>query len=306
MEFAKLKTTIKEFIPAIMARTTDAEVSNSAKVITYYILFSVLPLLIFIGNLLPLFHLPVKAVVDYVKMGLPTQLAKMLIPIMQDILSSSSGGLLSISAVTALWGASRGINILRLSVNKAYQVDPQYGHQALLSVAIRRLIAFFFTLGFVIALFAIFLIFIFGQRFLEWLVPAFHLQADVLLLFSRWKWPVTTATIFFLLWLSYFTLPNAKVKLLEALPGTLITAVSWLAISQGFSFYVTRFSRWSSYGTLGVFVILLFWLNLIFMLYMFGAVFNAVLAQSRHGAVDVRKLGKKTPLVKNIRQKFKN
>ncbi|MFD1672990.1 YihY/virulence factor BrkB family protein [Agrilactobacillus yilanensis] len=295
---------VKAFILAVAARTSVAEVSNNAKVITYYILFSFFPLIIFVGNLLPLLNLNVNSVVSYIHFAMPEEISKNILPIIKSLLTNSSGRLLSIGAITALWGASRGINILWQSVNRAYQIQPQYGEIAVVNAIIKRGIAFLFTLGFILILFAIFMAFIFGQRLLEWLLPIFNLPTTILDTFVRWKWPIAGGVIFIALWLAYFILPNAKVKLLSALPGTVLTSAGWLAISQGFSFYIDHFGSWTSYGTLGIFVIMLFWLNMISMIFMFGAVLNAVIEEYYNGPIEVRQLNELSSSLIKIKRKL--
>lgn len=280
----------KTFGTALVTRTNVAEVSNNAKVITYYILFSLFPFIIFAGNLLPLLKINVNSVVSYIHFAMPEEISKLLLPIIKSLLTKSSGKLLSLGAVTALWGASRGINILWQSVNRAYQIEPQYGEIAVLNVIIKRFVSFLFTLGFIFVIFAIFLTFIFGQRLLEWLLPIFNLPTTILDIFVRWKWPVAGGVIFIVLWIAYYILPSARVKFMSVLPGTLVTVIGWLGISQVFSFYIDHFGSWTSYGTLGVFVILLFWLNMVSMLFMFGAVLNAVIEEYYNGPVIVHQL----------------
>lgn len=297
-------TKVEPFVTALTIRTNEAEVSNNAKVITYYILFALFPFIIFLGNLLPLLHLNVNSVMAYIQFAIPKEISKLLLPIIKKLLTNTSGSLLSISVLTALWAASRGINILRLSVNKAYQVEPKYVSAAFVNVIVRRVIAFFFTLGFAFIIFGLFLAFIFGQKLLEWLLPILKLSTTILETFIRWKWPVASAVVFLALWLAYFILPNAKVKLHSVLPGTLLTGIGWLGLSQGFSFYVTHFGSWDSYGTLGVFVILLLWLNMISMLFMFGAVLNAVIAEQRHGPVAVRQLEEASNSLMKLKEKL--
>ncbi|MCD2255173.1 YihY/virulence factor BrkB family protein [Agrilactobacillus fermenti] len=280
----------KTLISELTQRSSATEIGNNAKVITYFVLFSVFPFIIFLGNLLPLLHLNVENIMTYVNYAIPGQLAKTLSPIIKRLLTNGSGGIASISGLAALWGASRGFNIVRQSVNKAYQVDPQYGDTAVVNAIIRRLVAFLFTFGIVLVIFALSIVFIFGQRFLEWVLPIFKLPSTILDIFTRWRWPVVGIGLFVVMWLMYYFLPSAKIKFVSVFPGTIVTTVSWLAISQAFSFYVTHFGQWDSYGTLGVFVILLLWMNIIAMVFMFGAILNAIFQERRFGPIKVRSL----------------
>ena len=58
------------------------------------------------------------------------------------------------------------------------------------------------------------------------------------------------------------------------------------ALTQGFSFYVRYFARSVlSYGTIGTFIVLLFWMNYSALVIMVGAVINATLEERKYGTI---------------------
>ncbi len=81
-------------------------------VVAYYLLLSFFPILIIVGNLLPYFNITPETVLPYLSEAIPPNVFSFLKPAITDLLESSSGGMLSISVLAALWSSSRGINAL--------------------------------------------------------------------------------------------------------------------------------------------------------------------------------------------------
>ena len=90
-------------------RFNQANVSNEAIVISYYALLAIIPLMIFIGNLLPLLHLKASTVcLAYIEMAIPRSIYQTLKPfIIQYLENGSSGGAAWISGLISIWAASR-------------------------------------------------------------------------------------------------------------------------------------------------------------------------------------------------------
>ncbi len=62
---------VRTFFLSAASRFNQANVSNEAIVISYYALLAIIPLMIFIGNLLPLLHLKASTVLAYIEMAIP-------------------------------------------------------------------------------------------------------------------------------------------------------------------------------------------------------------------------------------------
>ncbi|WP_224214629.1 YihY/virulence factor BrkB family protein [Natrinema longum] len=75
----------------------------------------------------------------------------------------------------------------------------------------------------------------------------------------------------------YVVFPDANVGLREAAPGTIVAAVGWYALSQGFSLYTSLATSYAIYGALGAVFLVLVWLYVGSIILVFGAVLNAVL-----------------------------
>lgn len=270
MKWQRLRTILKQY--------QAAEISKNAVVSTYYMLLSIFPLLIFLGNLLALLKLPVSEVLRYVAIIVPESLYPTIAPLIRSLLTQGNGGLLSIGAVVTLWSASKGVVTLRQSVNQVYDVKaPQ---NALLG----RLISLVLTLLFLIVVVSLVVIFGFGQDVLDYLAPRLNLPAQVLTLFGQFKLPVVGPMLLLILALLQYWLPQVKLHLHCVWPGALFTAVGWLALAQFFALYLRYFARSvTSYGALSTFIILLFWLNFLVQFLLLGCFLTRLLETHFYG-----------------------
>lgn len=268
-------------VKLMMLRSSEASISDNSKVIAYYSLLSIFPLLIVIGNILPYFQLDVMSVADYVQTAVPPTIFDKIMPVLQSLLKKRNDGLLSVGILGTLWAASRGINALKNSINRAYRVEKVQ------NFVLKRLISLGSTLLLLLLLVGLIVVFTFGQQVLELLVPIFNIPKTYVNIFSSLKWPVTGIALFLLLIFIYFFVPNVKMRLRSVLPGAALTTVGWLILAQAFSLYIRYFgTSWNSYGAIGAVIILLLWLNYSATILMVGAVLNVVIEEALHGHVN--------------------
>ena len=76
----------------------------------------------------------------------------------------------------------------------------------------------------------------------------------------------------------YYVLPPVRLRIRDALPGTLVAAVGWLALQVGFRFYAENARQYAAYGVLGAVLLFVVWLYVAGFLLLVGACVNAVLA----------------------------
>ncbi|WP_054777876.1 YihY/virulence factor BrkB family protein [Lacticaseibacillus saniviri] len=286
---ALLKLTLKRF--------NDSEAGTSAASLAYYALLSLFPMLLVVGNLLPYLHLDYRTISDYLAQIIPSNIMSWLEPVIQNLLQNGSGGVLSIGAVTTLWAASLGINGLKLSFNKAYGVSPSQ------NFIVQRLLSMLLTFLMILAVATVLVMFAFGQQFLEWLNTQFGLSDQWLKTFLAWRWPVTLLVVLIAVTFLFYFLPNVRIHFWTVLPGAVFTTLGWIVLAQSFSLYMRYFgTRYSSYGTLGTFIILLLWLNFSAWVLIVGAILNALVAEYFTGHLHSSP-GKVADLIRNQRAK---
>ncbi|MEF9936946.1 YihY/virulence factor BrkB family protein [Carnobacterium sp.] len=269
------------FFETIQRKYQEAEVTNSSVVIAYYLLLSFFPIVIIIGNLLPLLNLDINTILPYFSTIIPEAIYKEIVETIHRLLTSSSSGMLSFGIIAAFWAASKGMNAMQVSMNKAYGVEPRK------NMFVIRLASLAFTLILVLGIVALVLVFSFGQVILNYLTPLLQLPEELVAIFQSVKWPVTLFVLLFVFTLVYYMVPNAQVKVKFVLPGAIFATVGWVLLSQAFAIYVRYFSgRTLSYGSVGIFIVLMLWLNGSGIVLTLGAVINASIDEFRHGKIE--------------------
>ena len=269
------------FFETIQRKYQEAEVTNSSVVIAYYLLLSFFPIVIIIGNLLPLLNLDINTILPYFSTIIPEAIYQEIVETIHRLLTSSSSGMLSFGIVAAFWAASKGMNAMQVSMNKAYGVEPRK------NMFVIRLASLVFTLILVLGIVALVLVFSFGQVVLNYLTPLLQLPEELVAIFQSVKWPVTLFLLLFVFTLVYYMVPNAQVKVKFVLPGAIFATIGWVLLSQAFAIYVRYFSgRTLSYGSVGIFIVLMLWLNGSGIVLTLGAVINASIDEFRHGKIE--------------------
>ncbi|MFC6324138.1 YihY/virulence factor BrkB family protein [Companilactobacillus baiquanensis] len=284
------------FVKCIAEAMGNTNIPMASKAVTYYILLSLFPAVIIVGNLIPLLHLDRKSVVGYIEFILPKDLHSYLIPTIEKVLTSSNKGILSAGIILALWAISRGLNTAQMSMNESYGLDINsiFVEQTFLNYIIRRMLAFIMTFALMFVAVVVIVIFTFGQIFLNWIVPLLGIDSGFLDAFSTWKWPLAIVIMFLIVFALFYFLPNVRLKVHYVLLGTVIASVGMLAVSQLFSYYLKYFgSAWDNYGAIGAIIVFLLWVNMSVTIFLFGNAINVGFAEASEGSV-IKNTGKLT------------
>lgn len=244
----------------------------------YYLLLSLFPIAIVVGQILPLFHITPESVLPYINLMLPENVPQVLDPIITELLTSTSGGILSLSAVGLIWSAGRGVTFLQRGMNKAYGVETKGGY------LIKRTISLIMVVGMILVLIAFIFVFSIGQIALTNLAEFLPAAGVINQYLKDFKWPTIIAFLFVLLMAVYSIIPDVKLKIRAVWPGALLATGGIMALTQLFTVYMQFSSRsFSSYGTLATFFILLIWLQFSCVILLIGAVLNSTLFERKYG-----------------------
>lgn len=280
------KEKITKFACILKDRIAGAEIGNNSVIVAYYLLLSLFPLLIVVGNLLALLNLDPLAALEYLAMVVPKAVMPLLIPLINSLLTSASGGLLSLGVLAALWTSSRGVGFLQQAMDKAYGVLGSG------NFIVKRFFSLVTILLIILLLVAFALVFSLGDIVLQSLSPHFAWADGVMRILHEFKWPVTLGFMFALLSLVYRVTPDVKLRVRDALPGAAFASVGLVGLVQAFTLYLSFSARsFSSYGALSAFFVLMFWLNFSATIVILGAALNAAIAEYRFGKAQVLRSG---------------
>ncbi|MEK0152365.1 YihY/virulence factor BrkB family protein [Tetragenococcus halophilus] len=268
---------ISRFFSIAKERVKISEFTTYSIVVAYYLLLSLFPLLITVGNILPFLSIDPSSVLPYIQEIMPSTIYQFLGPAIKDLLTQSSGGLLSISAITTIWSASKSINALQKAMNKSLGVEQRTG-------IVARILSVLVLILFLFAMVALSLIIGAGQVLLDATQPIFAIPDSFVNIFQTVKWPLTFVALFLLMAIIYWMIPNVKMKLRSVLPGAIFATIGWLLLSQVFGLYARYFATTvSGYQIIGSFVVLMLWLNFAAMIIILGSVLNASMEEFYNG-----------------------
>ena len=186
---------------------------------------------------------------------------------------NSSGTLLGVSAIAALWSASKGIHGLLTGLNRIYGVHEDRGW------LYTRLISVGYTFVFILLVIVTLVFQVFGESLADRLWYGHHPLMDLLVEMIDWRsiWLLVARIIVFDL--VYMVLPNRRNRFLRSLPGAVITALGWQGFSHCFSLYVDRMlsSYTNIYGSVYTVAIGLLWVYCCMCILLFGGLINRLL-----------------------------
>ena len=242
----------------------------------FFIVLSIFPALVLVLSLLRYTGLQVSSLVELLSSVLPAALMPTVEELVLSTYENSTAGLVGISALTAIWSASKGIYGLMTGLNRVYGVAEDRGwlHTRLISVG--------YTFAFLAVLLLTLILHVFGGSLLRLLPISRSLFMRVLtgIVDFRFVLLLTVQTAVFMLLFAF--LPNGRNRLRDTIPGALITSLGWMVISWAFSLYVERFASLKSvYGSVYTLALGMLWLYFCLCLIFYSAAFNQYLEEQK-------------------------
>lgn len=243
----------------------------------FFLILSVFPASMILVGALGYTSLELEDVLSLVAQVVPEPLMPLASRLFAGAYDATSAPLLSISAITAVWSASRGILGLKEGLNTVYGVQERR------SYLVTRGISMIYTVLFVAMLVLSLVLNVFGTTILDYL----HMTTNPVLLFLM---DVIDFRFFLMLLLQtalftamYAALPDRKVGLWESFPGAVVASLGWLVFSKLFSLYVEHYPRYANiFGSLYAAALTMLWLYFCIMIVFYGGVINRYIMEKRH------------------------
>ncbi|MBP3570078.1 MAG: YihY/virulence factor BrkB family protein [Lachnospiraceae bacterium] len=270
--FLSVIRTIRTFT----SKLRDDSVSAFAAQAAFFIILSFFPFVMFLLTLLNYLPVSVGDLQNSFSHILPETVTTVLNTIFSELLAKSSGAVLSVTVIAALWSASRGMLSLVRGLNAVYQ------HKETRNYFLIRGVSMLYTLIFAALLIVTLILLVFGNQLYQFIMTKFPPLGDLALIIMSLRSLVTMAllTLFFLF--LYLIIPNRKSRLLQELPGALLSAGGWLGFSYLFSFYIDHMSTFSyTYGSLTALAVCMLWLYFCMYIMFIGAEVNMFLAAGK-------------------------
>ena len=278
--FAALKGVLKD----VSIRNKALGLNDVAAGLSFWAIVSMFPAVLAFASLLGSIEVLIgKSAADELRRQITDFLARTLPPdseitsTVTNIIQQSRAGIAIVALLSAGWGMSKGFaGLCRGLALVDGQRGARYGIKG-------RLIGLLLGLATLLVMTVVLLQIIVGPLLgFEKLLPG---TSTLLTVWNLVRWPVLVVLV--IAWLTTLLQigpgPHAGVRWRDRLPGALLTAAAWVAVTFGFKLYVAIVGGANPIlGVLGAAIVSLTWLYLLAFTTLLGASVNAALIDRRH------------------------
>ena len=260
------------FARAVSERRIPLYAANAC----FFLVLSVFPALLLVLGILQYTPLEAEGLAELLAGVVPGAFLEKIRHLILRAGSGVTGTALSLTAVTALWSASRGIFGIMTGLNAVYGVPEDRGY------VLTRCISVVYMFLFLLVLMLTLTLHVFGTRILLLLyrLPIPFLDTLTGIIDLRFFLLLFLQTVLFTA--MFMVLPNRKNGFRESLPGALLASSGWLIFSDLYSIYVEKFARLTNiYGSLSAIPLAMLWLYCCMAIVFYGGALNRYLAEQR-------------------------
>lgn len=259
-------------VKQIYDKYAEDEMTVYAAQVSFFIILSVFPFIMLLLTAVQMIPSVSNAKFMEVIVGLvPTDYKALAFRVVNDLSLKSPATMVSVTAITALWSAGRGMFSVARGLNRVNGQGEKRWY------VINRLICSGYTVVFILVCLISLGFLVFGDMIRTVLVDRFPVFTDIVthVINFRVIWILMILVMFFLG--IYTFVPDKKLKLKDQIPGALFSTIGWMGFSFAFSLYFNHIGGKNysyMYGSLAAIVLLLLWLYFCMCILFFGAELN--------------------------------
>ena len=230
-------------IRLFMRKCKSDNISAFAAQAAFFIILSVIPFLMLFISLVQYTPVTESMVMEVVNRTMPGYVSHFLVSVIHEIYNRSVG-LISVTAIVAIWASAKGIQYLAGGLNAVYDIEETRNYIYL------RLRAMLYTL----------MLLIFGNSIQNLLMQYLPIVGRLTRVVLSLRTVIMMAVFILFFAILFKMLPNRKATIKSQLPGSILCAAAWSVFSYGLSVYVDYFNGFSMYGSLTAIVLIMLWL----------------------------------------------
>lgn len=266
----RIKTYNKK-IKFLMEYSNYREINSKAAEMSFYLLLSFFPFLIFTISLVV--YTPIIKLSKYIfllKKILPLSAFNIVSSLIQSAIENRSFSFLILSFILAMYTMSRAVISLIRGMNRSYNIRETRPYFEVLFISL------VFVIMIVVLIFTSMIFLVFGEKLGSFLFNLIGLDQYFMYIWNLCRYIVGVITVIIILMNLYRFTPNKKLSFKQVLPGAIVSTLCWLIASFCYSFYSNNFARYDIiYGSLGGIIVLMTWVYLSSWTILIGCEINA-------------------------------
>ncbi len=270
-----IKNNIKDNVQnnIIYKKVNINDVNSRAAAMSYYLLLSIFPFLMFMINLLG--YIPIMHINKFLHSFddlIPKSAFAIIESIITSAISEKSISLTVMSFAFTLWSSSRAVRVFIKGINKSYNLNETRSFLKLL------LVSFYFTIELIVLIVSSMVFMLYGEKVGYVIFKFVGLSKIFIPIWNLIRYSFVIAITIWIVTSLFRYGPNKKITITEAMPGAVLSIFGWILVSFVFSFYTNNFSNYQViYGSIGGIIALLTWFYLSSWIMLLGCEINAYL-----------------------------
>lgn len=275
-----------KFIKIFFHNIEEDEIVDRSNGVAFNFTLAIFPTIIFFFTLIPYVsvYFPTinqESIMEFIRTVLPANMFNEVSSTILDIINNQRGGLLTLGFVFAVYLATSGMLSLMRAFNSCYRTIEKRG------VFRMRFTAFALTVMLAAALFVAVTLLVVGQIAIDYMTvnaQKLNINLDDYTIYFLFVLRFVVIFILFFVVISciYYFGPSVHYNWSFFSVGSVLSTFGGLAISYGFSYYITNFGTYNKiYGSIGALIALMIWIQLLTVVLLFGYEVNASLHYGR-------------------------
>lgn len=256
---------IKEIVNSFISNDVMGKSAMSA----YYLVFAIFPIALLVVSLLPLLHIDIMMVNEFLYANFNPEFANVISEIFSTVLTDFNGYVAIGALLITIWAASAATG----SIVKNINLISNNGKKRNFLMA--KLISFGLTILFLIYLVVVFILGVITSD----LITNFVINETVIniinMVTSYFILPVIIGGV---LLIFYYVAPSVKRHIKYSIPGVVFWVLSFNLVVSAFDFYLTNIANFNAtYGAFSGIILFIFVCYIFNILILLGAVINEVI-----------------------------
>ena len=253
------------------------DVARDSAALTYYLLFALFPLLIFVSTLLGILELDIDSITAGLAPLLPADVVGVVRSYLEYVAANQSRQLLWFSLIFSIWFPMRSTGCLMHSLRKAF------GRSAPENMLLTQLRNLLFTVWMILVIGLTLVLVVVGRRALHFLSRILPLSETFIGVWGYLRFIILGLVMAISLGILYQLALGQRRPLRDVLPGVGSSLTAWLLLSMAFSYYVENVAQYARlYGSIATIVVVLLWLYMSGQVLILGAELSAALTHLKH------------------------